>query len=846
MHKQNELQSSTQSFSGRLSDKHEESRIQPDNEQFRLNIGNLLSDTFLVSEEEFARRFAERLHFCLGVSHFEVMKMRPNQTQVIHEFFFDENRQSAKQKDKVRYDEWKLIADIRTHAVLSGLKEIQSPNLLSFPKGRADFVKSLNVETIIFVPFHTLSLDKKIEHCLLDFDWATNQTPVENFPELEASVLLASQIYQIGLNQIRTTQSLRQLESRFEKLAQNSPFPFLLMDQKGEIGLINQQFYRTFGFASKGLSNYEELQKNLSLELSLEEFLNFRHKKGKNPWAKEESFGVHYLRMKTESGEFRHVEVRIGTSDVGLQNIYVIFNDYTEQYEIEEQLRESEAKYRAIAEDTGDIIWTMDVKKQKLTYVSPSTEKILGFSPNQLVGKSISEIAFLFDDGAFFKVLAEKVRTGHSLPEVLELVQKSASGQTILTQSRFSYIYNSKNQLSTILGVTRDVTKIKEQERDRIRANHMESIGLLAGGIAHDFNNILTGLTGSLSMMKKMWEDERGQELLRISEKAVRRAGDLVARLMNVAKGGAPIKEDVDIAALIKDSAEFVLHGSKANFRLKIPADLKTVHIDGGQMSEVIQNLVLNASQAMPEGGEIVVEVEPVKMENHTRLKDGEYLKVSVSDTGTGIPVEDINRIFDPYYTTKAEGNGLGLSSVHSIIQNHGGFINVDSSPGKGTCFTFYLPSTDTSEEHFSSQAEKEKRQARMSQGEDSNKKLLVMDDDEFIRDILAELLRELGYNAEFTQNGEETIQLYRKSLDSEEGFGAVLLDLTIPGGMGGMETLKRLIKIDEKVNPVLCSGYSTGREIDEFKAMGYEFTLNKPYNIDELEEVLQKALLGK
>jgi CheY-like chemotaxis protein len=381
-----------------------------------------------------------------------------------------------------------------------------------------------------------------------------------------------------------------------------------------------------------------------------------------------------------------------------------------------------------------------------------------------------------------------------------------------------------------------------EQELQKIQK--LESIGILAGGIAHDFNNILTAILGNISLakMEANPKDEIYERLVE-AEKASLQAKNLTQQLLTFSKGGAPIKKTESITEVIKDSAEFALRGSNVKCEFFIPNDIWPVEVDKGQISQVISNLIINADQAMPEGGIIKVRVENVAPVGAVRpcqpvaelpIKDGKYVKIEIEDDGIGIPKEHLPKIFDPYFTTKQKGSGLGLATSYSIIKRHDGYIAVESELGVGTTFYIYLPA---SSKQILTKKDAEERLI-LSKG-----RILVMDDEEVVRDVAGIMLKRIGYDVEFADDGAEALELYKKAEESGQPFDAVIVDLTIQGGMGGEQMIKKLLEIDPNVKAIVSSGYSTDAIMSNFKQYGFSGVVTKPYRIAELSETLYKVL---
>lgn len=384
-----------------------------------------------------------------------------------------------------------------------------------------------------------------------------------------------------------------------------------------------------------------------------------------------------------------------------------------------------------------------------------------------------------------------------------------------------------------------DVTRRKRMEEELLKIEKLESIGVLAGGIAHDLNNMLTSVMGNISLARIYEDPSKKDRRLTQAEGACMHIKDLTQQLLTFSKGGAPILKIADIGDLLKDSATFTLRGSNVRCEFSIPDDLWPVEIDDGQMSQVINNLVINAKQAMPTGGVVKVCAEntTIAAESGFPLKAGAYVKISVEDEGTGIPDKYMQRIFDPFFTTKQEGNGLGLATSYSIIQKHNGHITLESEPGIGTTFYIYLPT--------STEAVLPERRATAVAPIMGEGRILVMDDEEHVRDMSATILSELGYEVTTGVDGAEAVELYQKARESGKPYDAVILDLTVPGGMGGQETIQKLLEIDPKIKALVSSGYSNDPVLANFREHGFIGFIPKPCKIQELSEIVHKIMTG-
>jgi two-component system, cell cycle sensor histidine kinase and response regulator CckA len=358
----------------------------------------------------------------------------------------------------------------------------------------------------------------------------------------------------------------------------------------------------------------------------------------------------------------------------------------------------------------------------------------------------------------------------------------------------------------------------------------------IAGGIAHDFNNLLMVMMGNISLVKTSASDEQVEELLTEAEHACRRATSLTRPLLTFSKGGAPVRRTVFISELLQESTVFALRGSNVSADLTITGALWPVDADVGQLHQVIHNMVLNAAQAMPEGGIVRVQAENIVLGagDVPALQPGRYVTIAVVDHGYGIPSDAFPNLFDPYFTTKVGGSGLGLATAFSIITKHEGYITVASEVGVGTTFCIYIPAS----EHVVESTQERTATALIASG-----RILVMDDEEAICNLLRAMLTRLGYIVDCVRNGTEAIDAYERARAAGQPFAAVILDLTIPGGMGGLAAIERLRAIDPQVKALVSSGYANDPVMADFQHYGFSGVIEKPYSTQSLQEALQRVL---
>jgi PAS domain S-box-containing protein len=398
-----------------------------------------------------------------------------------------------------------------------------------------------------------------------------------------------------------------------------------------------------------------------------------------------------------------------------------------------------------------------------------------------------------------------------------------------------------KHGVTGIVCVAKDITEIKELEEELQKLRKLESVGLLAGGIAHDFNNLLQGVFGYISMARIGVDDrEKTLAVLEKAEKALGNAVSLTGQLLTFSMGGKPVKKRISLPSMIEDSVNFAMSGSRSDSRITVDEGLRIVEADPGQIGQVIQNIVINAREAMPEGGTVEISAGNVDLlpgDNPLLPEGGKFVRLAVRDTGTGISEPHLSRIFEPYFTTKPKGSGLGLATSFSIVRNHGGVIEVKSGTGEGSTFSVFLPAIDAGEE-----LPEESRSVAAAPGRKG--RILVMDDEALVRDVAMGLVDALGHEVECAENGEVAVEKFRQARKSGKPFDVVILDLTVKGGMGGEEAIDRLRGIDPDVTAIVSTGYSDNPVVSDYRSYGFTTYLNKPYTIHSLKDSLD-SLLG-
>lgn len=399
---------------------------------------------------------------------------------------------------------------------------------------------------------------------------------------------------------------------------------------------------------------------------------------------------------------------------------------------------------------------------------------------------------------------------------------------------------NFDRELTAVIDISerkQNEARQKKMEQALLNTQKLKSIGVLASGIAHGFNNILATILGNVSMARMQVRSE-GEvfDLLSEAETATANAQTLTKQLLTFAKGGTPVKEIASIKDFLKQSSSSVLRGSKSKCEFSIAEDLWSSNVDVGQISLVINNVVSNADQAMPEGGIIQIAASNILMEDADGwpVKPFKYLKISIADKGVGIAEKHLSKIFDPYFTTKQLGMGMGLATAYSITKKHDGHIRVDSQPGTGTTVSIYLLATE--------KVALEKTEIRMITGQG---KILFMDDEEALRRMVGRILKNLGYESECAKDGAEATRMVKEAKESGKPYAAVILDLTIPGGMGGKDALSKMLEIDPELKAIVSSGYSNDPVMSNFQEYGFKGIIPKPFNIRSFSKALHEVVKG-
>ena len=514
------------------------------------------------------------------------------------------------------------------------------------------------------------------------------------------------------------------------------------------------------------------------------------------------------------------------------------------QKEVEERRRaerlayEEKERLAVVLRSLADAVIVTDTEG-RVTLINPAAERLLKVRAEEILGKTFCRLVSFEPEAETCPRLVEASVRG----EVMELKEARLylpSGEEILVEGTVAPVRSPEGEIVGSVVVLRDITLKKKFEGEILDTSRLETLRLLASGVAHDFNNLLASMVGYLNLIKMRAKDEELKELVEKAEKACFVARTLTRELLTYTTGGKPIKRLVNLARKIKEYTELALSGSKVRLELELGPDLWPVEVDPDQLSICLNNLLLNARQAMPEGGKVFLRVRNRRLppQNPYDLPAGPYVEIEVEDTGPGIPAEILPRIFEPFFTTREGGSGLGLFSCRRIIEAHGGKIVAESKPGKGALFRILLPAKPE---------EKVPEESREDESKVSRKirpaRVLILDDEVGVRETMAEMLKLHGLQVETAETGEEALKIFTEALKRGEPFDLVILDLTVPGGLGGKELLPRLRELHPEVRAIVASGYSADPVMSYFERYGFNGVLVKPFSAKDMLEVVKQVL---
>ena len=627
-------------------------------------------------------------------------------------------------------------------------------------------------------------------------------------------------------------ETLRDSEERFSKAFKTSPYAYMIANMAdGAIIEVNDAFTAVSGYTR------EEALAGSTLTLELWENEEDRKRMVADL---REGRAVRNMetRLRGKNGTILTVLLFAQVIQLGQKPCIIsIVEDITERKRAEEALAAEKERLAVTLRSIGDAVIATDVKGN-IALMNKVAETLTGWPLEKAVGRPLSDV---------FKVVNELTRKHLENPvgkvlssgNIIELANHtiliSRDGAERIIADSGAPIKDKNEKIIGVVLVFRDITEKQKLMEPLQRTAKLESLGVLAGGIAHDFNNLLTGIFGYMDLARSASKDQKVKEYLEATLASMNRARGLTLQLLTFAKGGSPVQKITALVPFIQESAQFALSGSSVSCRFDVPENLWPCNIDKDQIGQVIDNIVINAQQAMPDGGTIELTARNVSLEENERppLVKGDYVKVSIKDSGIGIPKDILSRIFDPFYTTKSKGHGLGLATCFSIISRHGGCIDVESRLGIGSAFHVYLPASTETIAADTAIIEKHKGSGT----------ILVMDDEEIVRDTVRNMLESLGYAVVCKNEGKDVIDFFINETKAGRRFAAMLFDLTIPGGMGGVETVMEIRKFNKEIPIFVASGYADNSVMKIPVEYGFTASISKPFTIAELSEMLNKIV---
>ncbi len=631
--------------------------------------------------------------------------------------------------------------------------------------------------------------------------------------------------------------ALKESEERFRQIVQQMPSPVLVMATDGTVVMVNAAFLELLRIPAPDaiVGKVNVLKDPIVPELGI---LDEVQKAFGGVVARLPEIRIPFGTINSQSlpgaGEDLYIDATIFPVYLRPGDVFqmvAIFTDITERRHTEQALRQSD-------------------KKAQTQYKSfPIPTYTWQHTGNDFVFIDYNDAAREFTRGGVSHVLGKKLTAEFSdQPFVLEDMVRCLEERSIIrkqTLFKFPVSKDEKVLMLTYVFVepdlvmvhTEDVTEKERMEAGIRKAEHLESLGLLAGGIAHDFNNLLAGIFGYVGLAREFGKhDDRIKDCLDKAMTVFGQAKSLTQQLLTFSKGGSPVRKLASISELLRDLSSFVLSGTNVKPELVLPGDLWACEVDIGQLSEVVNNCIINAQQAMPEGGVVTIGAENTTISDcgALPLKPGKYVRMFIQDSGVGISKQHLARVFDPFFTTKQKGSGLGLTIAYSIMQKHHGHIEITSEVGAGTLVQMYLPASDGT----ATDPAGNPRAAQTGQG-----MVLIMDDEAFVLDAMRGVIASLGYTVKTAANGREALDHFTNARTAGRPFDVAILDLTIPGGFGGKQVLAEMRALDPKVKAIATSGYSDDPVMSEPQEFGFKAALRKPYTIDELALMLQRVI---
>jgi PAS domain S-box-containing protein len=646
-------------------------------------------------------------------------------------------------------------------------------------------------------------------------------------------IALLALLLAVGNRRLQAAQlQARQDEERFRTLFESAGDAVLILSAEGRILDVNRAGYERLGYAKGELLGTSVAQLDPPDCAALVP--------GRLAQLQREGQVVHQSAHRRKDGTVMPVEVNATRITYrGTEAVLSIVRDITDRKRAEEALRRSEEYIRNVIDTVDEGFLVLD-RDFRIVTANRAYCAALGLPPEEVVGRRCHEVAHRTAEACFARGEECAVRrvfeTGAPASSIHRHVD--GEGRLVYVETRAFPLKDESGAVTRAIETVNDISERYLLEAERLKTQKLEAIGTLAGGIAHDFNNLLQGVFGYVSMAKlHVGSREKAIAMLEQAERALAMSTNLTNQLLTFAKGGKPAKTRVLLRPVIENAARFAVSGSRSGYRLDCAADLWPAEADEGQLAQVIQNVVLNASESMPEGGTVGIAAENVVLAPGAKSAlraGGRFVRIEIRDTGVGIPEAHLARIFDPYFTTKQRGSGLGLATSYSIVRNHGGTIEVASEAGRGSTFTLYLPAAEGAERGGPVPA---------APAEAGKGRILVMDDEELLRTVSKEMIEALGHEVVCAGDGGEAIAAFAKARSEGRPFDVVILDLTVKGGMGGEQTLAGIREIQPDAVAVVSSGYADSPAIAEYRSRGFAAFLKKPYDIESLRGCLNLVL---
>lgn len=635
-------------------------------------------------------------------------------------------------------------------------------------------------------------------------------------------------------DQKKTEEALQKSESLYRTLFDTAPIGITLADMNGQIIASNPSAIRILGLTVEK----QEQRKIEGLEwriirpdgslMPTDEYASFRALKEQKP--------VQDVKMGVIRGKEDIAWISVNAAPIPGTGVVITYVEYTEQKKAEDMLRSQSILLTEGQKLSHTGSWEFNLNSEE-TYWSEEEFHIYGLSPS-VESPTYQELLQKHIHPADAKELDRVFSSALKNLSIFEMEHRILwpDGSERIVFDRAIPFCDENGTLLKYTGTTVDITDYKKVEEEIRKAQKLESLAHLAGGIAHDFNNLLGGIFGYIELAKGEPEEISDECYLEKALSTIDRARSLTGQLLTFAKGGEPMKKLDRLTPFIEETARFALSGSNVACRFTLSHDLWACNFDRNQIGQIIDNIVINAQQAMPEGGTVEMSAENIHLAEkaHSTLHDGNYVKVAIKDHGIGIPKEILPKIFDPFFTTKAKGHGLGLATSYSIIKRHGGCIEVESEPGKGSTFTFYLPA---SSETITADV------ASLPATHQGFGSILVMDDEDVMRDTVGFMLKAIGYNVHCVSNSKEAIDTFKRIRKGKDHFAAIILDLTIPGEPGGKETIREIRKIDKDIPAFVASGYANDPVMANPAEYGFNNCISKPFRKADLAKLLNEHI---